>query len=283
MYHFSTMAKRISTRSYARRSRRRFTRRTTSRRLVRGRTTLRRLSRRVSRVTRNFQPEFKRVDMDLQVLDGEPIGATGIWAVTAASNLGTPGIMGSAPPIPGYMAVKLPAITQGSTVLQRVGNQVLYRSIQITGLIAPLATEVGGAGFSTAMTDMSGYVKIIVLLDKQAREGVDTDPMTYFMATDVRGHYSIASRRQSYRNLRYQVLASRTYALSMGNKPSAMVNIQIPMRRVMHYSGAQGEYESNQHFHVIAVASPTLNTGATTPTSPIFALSLQARVRFVDC
>lgn len=264
-----------------RKNARRFRRRRTTLRTRRPRTSVRALSRRVSQIRRNFQPEFKYHDYDMNTVSGVPVPES-LWFVTASANLGLPGVVGSADPQPGYMSLGIPGLVAGDSGQGRDGYQVLYRHIQITGLIACI--ESGDAGtFAKAMTDMSGYVKIMVLLDKQARMGIDTDAVPYFLQHDVAGDYSMASRRYPYSSNRYTVLASRTYSLSMGHRPSVMVNIQIPMRRVMHYTSGDAEHQVNQRFVVIAIASPTLDVGNSTPVSPVFAMRLQARVRYVDC
>lgn len=261
------------------RTRGRVTRRSRPTRTYRRRTTLRRLSRRVSSIARNFQPEFKWEDYDLHPVNGE-LTADAFAIVTASPTLGTNGL-GSAPGIPGYYTQHIPGVVQGDGAHERVGQQILYRAIHVTGIISAY-TAVSGGQFQSSMTGLSGYVKIMVVLDTQARVGVNTDIMPYLYGRDSNSDYSIAARRNVYVNNRFQVLASRTYAISMGDKPNKLVNIYIPMRRVMHYGGDAGADQLNQRFYVIALAGPTLDLGAVTPAAPQFAMRLQARVRYID-
>lgn len=264
------------------RGRRPVTRRRTTVRTRRPRTTVRTLSRRVARISRNFQPEFKFQDYNMNTVSGVAVPES-VWAVTASANLGIPGIYGSADPQPGYMALGVPGLDEGTSQLERVGSQVLYRSLHVTGIISAMKSSSNASLAANDFLDMSGHVKIMVLLDKQARMGIDTDPVPQFFAKDVDGDYSTASRRMVAMNKRYTVIASRKYSIQFGSRPSVDVNIYIPMRRVFHWGSGDSEHNINQMFKIVALASPTLTMPENSQVSPVFVMRLQCRVRYVDC
>lgn len=247
-------------------------------------TTVRKLSRRVSRVTRNFAPEFKYIDTNLNTPPGEAASPNHFWMVEALATMGIPGEPNTSNvPVNGYLSTPIYAPVQGDGPHNRVGNQVLYRSIQITGLATILPDGQSVGTFTPAVINCSGYLKIMVVMDTQARAGSTTTPVPNLYQPDIDGLYSTASRKVPYSSLRYRPIATRWYSLSMGNKPSAPINIQIPMRRVMHFHGEDHDDVLNNCFHVIAFASPTLPTHNSYSVRPTFAVRLQARLRFVDC
>lgn len=278
---------------YASRPRRRFVKRVRTTRTRRPRTALRRLSRRVSAIRRNLAPEFKAVDYNLNTPPGEAANPQHVWLAQATwdrstypNPMGIPGEFNTAnPPVPGYISTFIQHPREGTDQDERIGAQVLYRSIQITGIASCYGGDVGAGGFQSAMTGMSGYLRIMVLLDTQAHTNVNTtDPVPRMFTPDIDGAYSTASRRSPYTHLRYKVIASRTYSLSMGQRPSAMINIQVPMRRVMHFGvDVNDEAAVNNRFYVIGLVSPTLDmTGAPTTVQPQFVVRLQARIRYID-
>lgn len=252
---------------------------------------MRRLSRRVSRISRNYQPEFRARDLNLNTPPGEAPSPQHVWVASATWDrstypvpLGIPGEFNTAnPPIPGYISTVLDHPLEGTDQNQRLGAQVLYRAIQITG-IASCFHDNPGPPLTGAIPSMSGYLRIMLVMDTQAHTNTNvTDPVPRMFTTDVDGAYSTASRRSPYTHLRYKVIASRTYSLSMGHRPSAMINIQVPMRRVMHFGGDVNDTAAiNNRFYVIGLVSPTLDMGTATPVAPQFVVRLQARIRYID-
>lgn len=274
-----------------RRTRRRFSRRLTSRRPRRTVGVVRRLSRRVARISRNFNPEFKWIDRNLNTPNMEQPSADHWWMVTASDTRAIPGEPGSLnTPVEGYLATRIFGPSQGAGPNDRNGAQCTYRNIQITGTV----NCIWGDNFAppsniNAIIAYSGDIRFYVLMDTQGTSAMVApyfnDPVQSFFDTDIDGLFTTSSRRVPYQNQRYRVIASKKYSLNLAHRARADISINIPMKRVVHFAGVDDTTELNNHFYVVAIPSPSLDTSGWAGNmliAPRFAVRIQARIRYVD-
>lgn len=211
------------------------------------------------------------VNTEIKYLDQQHNnGSDGYWNILPSATVGVPAPE-AGPPTAGYVSIPIDYPQQGDDFNQREGRSLRLRGIQIKGTLKCLSTA-----------QYSGQVRLLLVVDREAGQGTDTDPVPWMYNVDNNGDYTMMSSLNRQQSKRYRIIASKKYTLSTGLSPTLTVNLFKRVRDKILFNGTANSAFMDKMFHIIVLPDANFPVVGSTDITSTIVGQFFSRITYID-